>query len=61
MYGPLMYFGPLDEPVRFCECGQSTEDCDGGCYSASLLQQTDPLTGEHPLPLGTDDYEEKNL
>jgi hypothetical protein len=54
MYGPLMYFGPIDPaelPIGFCECGQSEEDCSGDCYQNGLLQLTDPVTGEHPLSI----------
>lgn len=46
---------PEDPEAGFCECGQSAEDCGGDCYAYSLLQQTDPVTGEHPLPLGSED------
>ena len=60
MYGPLMYYGPLDDPpdpvIGVCECGKSEEDCWGYCYEYGLLQQTDPLTGEHPLPLGSENW-----
>lgn len=59
-YGPLDP-GPVDDLIGDCECGQSEEDCDGGCYPNSLLQLTDPVTGEHPLPLGSEDYEDPRI
>lgn len=45
--------GPEDDYPEFgiCECGKSEEFCDGDCYEYSLLQQTDPVTGEHPLSI----------
>lgn len=52
MFGPPEYYGPPEIDPGFCECGQSNEDCDGSCYGYSILQLTDPRTGEHPLPLG---------
>lgn len=57
-YGPRLYFGPIDPaelPIGNCECGLSEEDCGGDCYSYSILQLTDPVTGEHPLPIGSDE------
>lgn len=56
MYGPVLHYGPPDpgpedRPIPDCECGLSGEDCHGDCYPNSLLQLTDPVTGEHPLPL----------
>lgn len=66
MYGPRMYYGPLDpgpedHPIPDCECGRSGEDCHGDCYEYSLLQLTDPVTGEHPLPLGSEDDEDPRI
>lgn len=61
MYGPPEYYGPPEEPIGDCECGLSEEDCDGGCYSYSILQLTDPVTGQHPLPLGSEDYEDPRI
>ena len=55
MYGPPEYFGPPEHEIGFCECGASLEDCGGDCYPASLLQLSDPDTGEHPLPLDPHD------
>lgn len=54
MYGPPIYYGPPELPIGTCECGQSEEDCGGDCYQYGLLQLTDPATGEHPLPLGSE-------
>ena len=51
MFGPDFYYGPPDPVIPWCECGKSYEDCDGGCYENSLLQQVDPVTGESPVHL----------
>jgi len=55
MYGPDYYTDPPEYPIGLCECGKSEEDCRGDCYEYSLLQQTDPVTGEHPLSIHQDD------
>lgn len=46
-----MYIDPPEPEIGVCECGESEEDCGGECYEYSLLCQTDPVTGEHPLTI----------
>lgn len=55
MYGPDYYTDPPEYPIGLCECGESEEDCGGECYSYSILQLPDPITGEFPLTIHQED------